>query len=254
MWLLGLPKPLPGEPDVLQCPHCKSERGQYQPLSRKGYNSSPFARRVKGLYRDYFLLTNRLECVKTSSGGCGAKFQGTDPAVLTQLSRPLQEAFPAFLTTRAAVDKNLVSVMRSCFATRFGPEPFAAMLAEMRYLDHAHRELLYTSALQCSPTAHPSVSGPEPFSDIKDKQRYAEVISTTNYFKGVFVDWMRAYRPFFDRIVSSLTGKILRGDHTFNVNNYFNTNISLTNMYKFRLLNVLQDFGEIPPMLQFIQL
>jgi hypothetical protein len=58
-----------------------------------GYNSDPFARRVKGLHQDYFLLTNRLECVK-SAGGCGAKFQGTDPMILSQLSRSLQQSFP----------------------------------------------------------------------------------------------------------------------------------------------------------------
>jgi hypothetical protein len=127
--------------------------------------------------------------------------------------------FPAFLTVRAAVDKDLVSVMRSCFATRFGPEPFAAMLSEMRYLDHAHRELLYTSALQSSPTKHPSPSGPETFSDFANKQRFAGTNASTHYWKGVFVDWMRAHRPFFDRIMASLTGKVLRGDHTFKVVN-----------------------------------
>jgi hypothetical protein len=118
VWLLGLPIWLPGEPDVLQCPHCKSECGQYCPLSRKGYNSSPFACHVKGLYGYYFLLINHLEYVKASSGGCGAKFQGTDSAILAQLSHTLQEAFPAFLTACAAVDKCLVDVMCSCFTTR----------------------------------------------------------------------------------------------------------------------------------------
>lgn len=107
--------------------------------------------------------------------------------------------------------------MRSCFATRFGPEPFAAMLSEMRYLNHAHLELLYMCALQASPSAHPSASGPEQFSGFLDKQRFAGTKTTTKYCKGVFVDWMRAHRPFFDRITATLTGKILRGDHSFKV-------------------------------------
>jgi hypothetical protein len=104
--------------------------------------------------------------------------------------------------------------MRSCFATRFGPEPFAAMLAELHYLDHAHRELLYLSALISSPTPHPS-SSPESFSTFSDSQRYAGAIPSTQFCKGIFVDWMRAYRPFFDRVMSSLPGKVLRGDHSF---------------------------------------
>ena len=217
VWLLGLPTRLPGEPDALRCPNCKTRQGQYQTLSRKGYNSDPPARRVKGLHRDYFLLTNRLECVKTSSGGCGTKFQATDPDILAQLSRTLQEAFPAFLTAHAAVDKNLVSIMRSCFATRFGPEPFTKMVAEMQFLDHAHLELLYVSALQSSPTSHPSPSGPESFSHINDKLRYAAKTSSTQFYSAVFVDWMQAHRVFFDRVMACLTGKILRGDHTFKV-------------------------------------
>ena len=121
------------------------------------------------------------------------------------------------MTAHAAVDKKLVSVMRSCFATRFGPEPFATMLSEMQHLDHAHCELLYTAALQSSPTEHPSPSGPELFSDFFDRQRWAGTNASTHYWKGVFVDWMRAHRPFFDCIMASLTGKVLRGDHTFKV-------------------------------------
>jgi hypothetical protein len=58
-----------------------------------GFNSNPFARQVKDLHRDYFLLTNRLECAKNTSG-CGSKFQATDPSILAQLPCTLQEAFP----------------------------------------------------------------------------------------------------------------------------------------------------------------
>jgi hypothetical protein len=104
IWLLGLPTRLPGEPEMLHCPTCQRERGKHTHLIRKGllielgihcswysiigYNTDPLARRVKGLHRDYFLLTNRLECVK-SAGGCGSKFQGTDPMIISQLSHVL---------------------------------------------------------------------------------------------------------------------------------------------------------------------
>jgi hypothetical protein len=67
-----------------------------------------------------------------------------------------------------------------------------------------------TAALQSSPTEHPSLSGPEPFSDFHDKLHWAGTKGTTQYWKG-------AHRPFFDRIMASLTGKVLWGDHTFKV-------------------------------------
>jgi len=69
------------------------------------------------------------------------------PHVLSQLPRHLQESFPALLTARAAIDKGLMSLMRTCFATGLGPDPFASLLGEMCHLDHAHRELIYLSAL-----------------------------------------------------------------------------------------------------------
>lgn len=47
-------------------------------------------------------------------------------------------AFLALITARAVIDKDLMALMCTCFATGFGPEPFAALFSEMRHLDHAH--------------------------------------------------------------------------------------------------------------------
>lgn len=202
-----LPQLLPGAPDTLKC-ICGHK------LTKHGWNDNPIARRVKCLHRDYLLLTNRFECSKPH--GCGKKVQGTDPQILAQLPRCLQESFPAILTARAAVDKSLLSLMRTCFATRFGPEPFSALLAEMRYLDHAHRELLYLAAIR--PLFNYTLPyPPEPFSAFGDKNRYAGTVPSKHYCKAVFVDWMRAHRPFYDRVMASLPATIVKADHTFGV-------------------------------------
>ncbi|EDQ99222.1 uncharacterized protein LACBIDRAFT_335234 [Laccaria bicolor S238N-H82] len=99
VWILGLKNRLPGEPTQILCPTalCSGK------LVRHGYNTKPIARRVRGLHRDYFLLTNRLRCED-----CKKSFQATDPKILEQLSRGLKESFPAFLTSRAAIDKSLI--------------------------------------------------------------------------------------------------------------------------------------------------
>lgn len=131
------------------------------------------------------------------------------------MSRTLQESFPAYLTARAAFDKQLMAVMRACFSTRFGPEPFSAMLSEMRYLDHAQRELMYLAALKECPPPH--LKEPESFSKFDDPLRFAGSSPSTGYCKGIFVDWMRAHRPFFDRKMAALPGEILKGDHSFKV-------------------------------------
>ena len=76
----------------------------------------------------------------------------------------------------------MLLVIRTCFATRFGPEPFAAMLSEIRYLDHARREVTYLSALLSSPTAHP-LEQPESFSRFDDKLCFSGTLATTQYWK-----------------------------------------------------------------------
>lgn len=116
---------------------------------------------------------------------------------------------------RAAVDKSLMSVMRSTFANRLGPEPFASLLCEMRHLHHAHREVMYLSAWSSS--LAPQNIKPQPFSAFSDKHRYAGNRPSTQYCKAVFVDWMRAHRVFLDRVMASLSGRVLKGDHTFKV-------------------------------------
>lgn len=121
----------------------------------------------------------------------------------------------AYLTARAAFDKQLMAVMQSCFATRFGPEPFSAMLSELHHLDHARRELMYLSALRSS--ASQNSRQPEPFSQFDDKLRFAGSTPSAGYCKGVFVDWMRVHRPFFDRAISSLPGTILKADASYKV-------------------------------------
>ncbi|KAG6877503.1 hypothetical protein C0992_009828 [Termitomyces sp. T32_za158] len=204
-----LPAVLPGCPDIFRCTKC----GHH--LVRKGFNANPVARRVRNLHNDYFLLTARFLCNKDAANdpGCGASYQGTDPEILAQLTRHVQEEFPAYITARGAIDKKLMSVMCTLFAGRFGPEPFASLLGEMRRLHHSRRELSYLAA--CASSKYPSQHKPEPFSSFDDKQRYAGTHPSTQYCKSVFVDWSRAHRVFLDRMMASLPGEILKGDHTF---------------------------------------
>ncbi|KAF8076563.1 hypothetical protein FPV67DRAFT_1559024 [Lyophyllum atratum] len=202
-----LPYCLPDRPDCFRCTRCNRHN-----LVRDG-----ICRRIRDMHNDYFLLTARFVCNKnTADPGCGASYQGTDPDILAQLPRHVQEAFPAYLTARGAIDKNLMAVMRTLFAGRFGPKPFASLLGEMRHLHHAHRELTYLATCVSSP----SPTAPIPFSTFEDKSRYAGTHPSYQWCNSIFVDWMRAHRVFYDRVMASLPGGILKGDHTFKVIKY----------------------------------
>ncbi|KAJ7572428.1 hypothetical protein C8J56DRAFT_759951, partial [Mycena floridula] len=210
------PDMLPDTPDTFlcSCGHYLSRNGMLSLLL--GYNQNPIARRVRDLLGDYFLLRVRFRCdEKTKVKGCGRSYQATDPHIIQQLPRHIQEAFPAFLTERAAADKSMVAVMRSTFANRFGPEPFASLMGEMRYLQHAQRELIYLSTC----LSHPPLK-PQSFSKYDDPLRYNGKHPSNQYCKAVFVDWMREHSVFFDRAMACLPGGILKGDHTFKVAKY----------------------------------
>ncbi|KIM88469.1 hypothetical protein PILCRDRAFT_3452 [Piloderma croceum F 1598] len=202
---IWLPDRIPGFSSSFSCSYT-----HHRNLSHNGWNEKPIARQVKRLYRDYLLLTNCWICDK-KQGGCGKSFQETDPYIISQLPHHFQEAFPAILAVHAAVDKQLISLMHTCFATCFGLEPFAALMQEMCYLDHAHRELLYLAAATLSAQFH----HPRPFSKFTNKNCYAGTSPSTQYCRAVFVDWMHAYRPYFDRVIAALPATVVKGDHTF---------------------------------------
>lgn len=106
-----------------------------------------------------------------------------------------------------------MNVMQALFASRFGPDPFASLLSEMHHLHHAQRELIYLAAAASSEY----VKDPPPFSSFSDKTGYAGSHPSVQYCKSIFVDFNRVHRVFYDRVVASLPGTVLKGDHTFKV-------------------------------------
>ncbi|KAL0566774.1 hypothetical protein V5O48_015230 [Marasmius crinis-equi] len=205
------PQHLPGRPENYKCVCGKH-------LTMNGYNDKPIARRVRTTTgEDYFLLTNRYICDprRANNRGCGTSYQGTDPQILAQLPRWVQEAFPAYLTSRSAVDKLVIDQMKACFAGRFGPDPFSKMLHEIQMLEHSRRELMYLSA-----AATYSLSGPTqvpPFPQFDDRTTYAGSSPSLHYIKTIWSEYHRMVKLLEDRIQASLSGWKLAGDHTFGI-------------------------------------
>ncbi|KAE9397154.1 hypothetical protein BT96DRAFT_996110 [Gymnopus androsaceus JB14] len=194
-----LPEYLPGCPDSYKC-----ECGSY--LTMNGYNDSPIARRVRtSTGQDYYLFTNRFICDsrRIKDSGCGTSYQGTDTHILAQLPRWVQEAFPAFITARSAVDKHVIDLMKPCFAGRFGPEPFSKMLLELQTLHHSRRELTYLAAAH-----HYGLSGktqvPQ-FPKFDDHMKYAGNAPSVRYIKSIWTDYHGGIKIYVDRIQASLS-------------------------------------------------
>ncbi|KAJ7192005.1 hypothetical protein GGX14DRAFT_578453 [Mycena pura] len=206
-----LPDCLPGRPDRFKC-----ECGQS--LNRHGYNPDPIARRVGTTSgSDYFLLTNRFLCPerRAQGRGCGKTFQGTDPLIQAQLPQYVQARFPVCISHRGALDNDEMDMMKITFAGRFGASPYSKMVQELKYLQHSRLEGMYLQA-----AAHFNFYGPEQipsFSQFGDRSKYGGFTPSVKYLKGVFVGWFAAHRLHLDRIMSSISGKVLKGDHTYTI-------------------------------------
>ncbi|KAF8170859.1 hypothetical protein K438DRAFT_203349 [Mycena galopus ATCC 62051] len=205
-----LPNFLPGHPDRFKCTCGK-------PLSRKGFNDNPIARRVRSMPTDFFLLTNRFICDDRwkDLSGCGTNHQGTNPHIIAQLPRFVQVAFPAYISARGAVSKLMMAQMSNTFAARFGPAPFSELVSEIQHRFHADGELMYLSAADVY-----GRTNVKSFSAFDDLQGYAASPPLIPYLKGFFTDNVSAYRIFIERFIASLSLTVAAGDHTFQLLKY----------------------------------
>ncbi|KAJ7511032.1 hypothetical protein B0H11DRAFT_2402639 [Mycena galericulata] len=206
---LWLPDYLPGHPDRFNC-----ECGEA--LNKHSYNTNPIARRVCTTSgSDYFLLTKRYYCPQREGNirGCGRTYQGSDPWILSQLPRFVQDRFPVAISHRSALDISQMDTMKITFAGRFGADPFSKMVRELKYLRHSRLEAMYLHA-----ALHYGLRGTEripAFSAFKNPVGFAGYAPSTKYLKSMFTSWFASHRLYIDRIMSSLSGRVIKADHTF---------------------------------------
>ncbi|KAF7310239.1 hypothetical protein MIND_00397600 [Mycena indigotica] len=203
-----LPDYLPGRPDHFTC-----ECGEF--LNKHSWNTKPIARRVCTTSgSDYFLLTKRHYCPhrEGNTRGCGKTYQGSDPWILGQLPKFVQDRFPVVISHRSAIDRSQMDMMKIMFAGRFGPDPFSKMVRELKYLQHSRLESMYLHA-----ALHYGLRGPRipPFSPFRDALGFAGYAPSTKYLKSIFIAWFSSCRLYMDRIMSSLSATIIKADHTF---------------------------------------
>ncbi|KAJ7648836.1 hypothetical protein B0H17DRAFT_1215514 [Mycena rosella] len=133
-------------------------------------------------------------------------------AATTSVYSP-DDRFPVAISHRSALDISQMDMMKITFAGRFGADPFSKMVRELKYLRHSHLEAMYLHA-----ALHYGLRGTSkipPFSSFKNRIGFAGYAPSTKYLKSMFISWFASHRLHIDRIMSSLSGRILKADHTF---------------------------------------
>ncbi|KAJ7364240.1 hypothetical protein DFH08DRAFT_798620 [Mycena albidolilacea] len=204
-----LPHYLPGRPDSFKC-ECGAK------LILHGYNNNPIACRVSTLAsQDYFLLTNCFLCPLccVNNKGCGKHYQGSDPWIICQLPKFVQQVFPACLSARCGLDMSELDVMKATFAGHFGADPFSKMVHELKMLHHDCLETMY----YCT-AMHFGLRGPKQvpaFSKFEDPLGYVGYTLFRQYFKTMFTAWFSVHRSLIDCVMSLLSATIIKTDHTY---------------------------------------
>ncbi|KAJ7146921.1 hypothetical protein C8R44DRAFT_845839 [Mycena epipterygia] len=206
VWLPRLLLPLDF---VFKCIFCEKDT-----MGDDGWNSNPVARRVVSLDSCYYILTKRLRC-----GLCRKGCNMYDEKILAQLPVHLRNEFPAFLTHRSGIDKNLLTLIRSGIAQGLTPHSWERILQELHLRNRDLAEQTYLHALKHCPESRLPESL-TPFSSFSDKSGYAGFSPSRYFISSVYVEYMSYIKPHQDQAMAAVPLTIGHADQSFKVIKY----------------------------------
>ncbi|KAI7850648.1 hypothetical protein BDC45DRAFT_572874 [Circinella umbellata] len=145
-------------------PNCGSK------LHIDGFDRDPIARRIVDIDRE--------------------TINDYDSELMDSLPYHNQSIFPAILTHRGGISRQLADLLRPCFQNAMGPERNGAS------------------------QSHPS------FSNFDDQLGYAGYVPSATYLRMIYTAIMDQLRLFMDKSMMVLDGVVLKGDHTFKIINH----------------------------------
>ncbi|KAJ3317149.1 hypothetical protein HDV06_001963 [Boothiomyces sp. JEL0866] len=193
---------------VLSCPKC-GNRGK---VDAKSFTTSGWGDRPRIVYGlgDYYFLIFQI------------KF-------LTWLNLE----FPAVLTHRAAIDKDLLKFLFSSIENSFGISAVRKQLLELSAERHHELELKYLSLLQTLKVHYDSLTDAEKsshfeftlaklkelpkFSTFTDKEQYMGKVPSEKYLTTIFQDEVEKKMKYYELEMQRRTTTVLRVDHSYKV-------------------------------------
>ncbi|KAJ7465925.1 hypothetical protein FB451DRAFT_1486114 [Mycena latifolia] len=187
-WILPIDDVLLPADFVFACPSCDEKK-----IGHNGWNSNPTARRVVDLDSCYYLLTKRLKC-----RGC--------------------KKTCTFTTHRSAIDKNVMTLIRSGIAHGLTLLAWERILRELHVRNRDLAEQAYLHELK-----HTTSELPQPlqvFSSFSDKFGFAGFSPSRWYINQLYIDYMGYIKPHQDQAMAALPAKLVRWDRSYKVIKY----------------------------------
>jgi hypothetical protein len=174
----------------------------------------------------FFLFTQNYYC-----NSCKKKFTLTSPKVFAQLPLEIQDQFPAILTKRSAITKEMVRELSMMVDSSVGPGPVARIIRERHAIRHDLKKRTYfrcvSSRIQ-SDKIQPKLFGinyyPSEnrkkiplFSMFDDPLGYAGFTPSAPFVLQMLLKDVMMKRKFYDMEVQRRPGCVLKIDHSFKV-------------------------------------
>ncbi|KAG2192239.1 hypothetical protein INT47_009231, partial [Mucor saturninus] len=226
----------------LKCPTCKLAN-----LERKEFAKKTKARRIIDLFDCFYLMSMNYRCMNKN---CKKTFSGYNQSIIKQLNPGHQRAFPAILTHKSGISKDLSNTMRPLFQHGVGPHRLSKILRIMHTQRFDELQFVYYNGIN---DYKPNVASQlckrnipqnfEQFSDFFDKAKYNGYIPSSNYLSYVYRSLVAEYRHFTDQHTSQLGGIILKLDHSFKIIKHMGKVNGVSTFAG--LFTVLNEYGEI---------
>ncbi|KAJ7479110.1 hypothetical protein FB451DRAFT_1172230 [Mycena latifolia] len=150
---------------------------------------------------------------------CKSYFHGWSDKLLNSLPAYLRLAFPAILSRKTGLSKNVLTMLRSGNQHKMGPSGVHAMLYEMHTLRYNTLLLQYLESAfeqqrgvqmfnSTQSTLHPFSADPScipPFGDFADPQRYAGFVPSVSYLTSMMNKAIERDEPDADQHTSCLS-------------------------------------------------
>ena len=162
---------------------------------------------------------------------------GWDERVLPQMPYGIGDRFPAILTKKLGVDKDLVNLMRPLFAHGLRPAAFADLILELQSKEHLRLHLMHENEI-----ARGRLTFREMFEDFSSPT-YGGRVPSGQYFCNVYNIVHRRLREYFDKEMKKRQGRILALDHSFKTAKRIK-NVNGDNVFK-AVITAVNEYGEI---------
>ncbi|KAJ7433193.1 hypothetical protein FB451DRAFT_1196390 [Mycena latifolia] len=190
----------------LNCPKCG---GKLQK------NGALTPRRITDLDSCFYIVSWAYYC----RDSCKSYFHGWSDKLLNSLPAYLRLAFPAILSRKTGLSKNVLTMLRSGNQHKMGPSGVHAMLYEMHTLRYNTLLLQYLESAfeqqrgvqmfdSTQSTLHPFSADPScipPFGDFADPQRYAGFAPSVSYLTSMMNKAIERDEPDADQHTSCLS-------------------------------------------------